>query len=254
MPRLIKALLFFLVLIALWETGARMRLWPPYLIPAPSDVVKYLGRVAADGTLIKASLVTLRRLMVGYLIGLAIGIPLGLLTSQFKFLRDTLGVLSLGLQTLPSVCWLPVALIAFGQTESAMLFIVVMGTVGAVQIATEHGISQIPPIYRKAASTMGSHGPHLWVKVLLPASLPSIVSGTKQGWAFAWRSLMSAEIFVTIMGSTGIGFLLHNAGDNNAMDEAFALMFVIVAIGFAADKALFAPWERFLHRRWGLSG
>jgi NitT/TauT family transport system permease protein len=165
--------------------------------------------------------------------------------------RNTVGVLALGLQTLPSVCWVPLALLWCGQTEAAMLFVVVMGTVWSVMIATETGARTIPPVYARVARVMGSSGLHKWTRVILPASLPHLITGMKQGWAFAWRSLMAAEIFVTIITGFGLGNLLHYGRELNAMDQVIGIMLVIVAIGLLADKALFAPWERFLHRRWG---
>ena len=127
------------------------------------------------------------------------------MTARFKLLQDTLGLLALGLQTLPSVCWVPLALLWFGQTEAAMFFVVVMGTVWSVIIATDTGVRNVPPIYARAARTMGSRGLHTWLQVMLPAALPFIVSGMKQGWAFAWRSLMAAEIYVTILSGFGLG-------------------------------------------------
>jgi NitT/TauT family transport system permease protein len=178
-------------------------------------------------------------------------LPLGLLTARFKFCEDTLGVLALGLQTLPSVCWVPLALLWFGQTEAAMLFVVIMGTLWSVIIATDNGVRNVPPIFARAARTMGSKRLHTWLYVILPASLPFIVSGMKQGWAFAWRSLMAAEIYVTILTGFGLGHLLHYGRELNAMDQVIGVMFVIVVIGLLADKILFSPWERFLHRRWG---
>ena len=144
-------------------------------------------------------------------------------------MKDTLGALALGLQTLPSVCWVPLALLWFGQSEGAMLFVVVMGTVWSVIIATDHGARNIPPIYARAARTMGSEGLHQWTRVILPASLPFLVSGMKQGWAFAWRSLMAAEIFVTILTGFGLGHLLHYGRELNAMDQVIGTMVVIVA-------------------------
>ena len=137
--------------------------------------------------------------------------------------------MALGLQTLPSVCWMPLALLWFGQTESAMLFVVVMGTVWSVLIATDTGARTIPPIYARAARTMGSEGFHQWTRVILPASLPFLVSGMKQGWAFAWRSLMAAEIYVTILTGFGLGHLLHYGRELNAMDQVIGIMLVIVA-------------------------
>ena len=246
-------ILFFLALVAAWELAARKSGVSAVLLPAPSAVASYLSHALLTGELLSAMGVTLKRLVAGYFIGLAAGIPLGLLTARFRFARNTLGVVALGLQTLPSVCWVPLSLLWFGQTESAMLFIVVMGTVWAVILATEHVIRQIPPLYKEAALTMGSRGLHLWLRVLVPASLPHLVSGAKQGWAFAWRSLMAAEIYVTILSGFGLGHLLHYGRELHAMDQVVGLMLVIITIGFVADKTLFSPWERFLRRRWGLS-
>jgi NitT/TauT family transport system permease protein len=155
--------------------------------------------------------------------------------------------MALGLQTLPSVCWVPLALLWFGQTEAAMLFVVVMGTLWSVVIATETGVRNVPPIYRRAALTMGSKRLHMWFKVILPAAPPFIVSGMKQGWA--WRSLMAAGW--TILTGFGLGQLHHYGA--GAMDQVIAIMLVIVVIGLLADKIFFSPIERFLHHRWGTS-
>ena len=118
-------------------------------------------------------------------------------------------------------------------------------------IATDTGVRTLPPIFARAARTMGSGALHRWVHVILPASLPYLISGMKQGWAFAWRSLMAAEIYVTILTGFGLGHLLHYGRELNAMDQVIGIMLVIVVIGLLTDKILFAPWERFLHRRWG---
>ncbi len=224
------------------------------IFPSARSVARHLWGAVNDGTLFEAVHVTLQRLLVGYVVGVVIGLPLGVLTSSSKIMEDTLGSLALGLQTLPSVCWVPFAVLWFGQTESTMLFVVVMGTVWSVIIATNHGARTIPPIYAKAARTMGSKGLHLWIMVMLPASLPFLVSGMKQGWAFAWRSLMAAEIFVTILTGFGLGQLLHYGRELNAMDQVLGTTLVIVLIGLLADRIFFAPWERFLHRRWGTNG
>ena len=132
-----------------------------------------------------------------------------------------------------------------------MLFVVVMGTLWSVMIAVDNGTRSLPPIYVRAAKTMGSKGLHTLVQVILPASLPFIVGGMKQGWAFAWRSLMAAEIYVTVLTGYGLGHLLHFGRELNAMERVIAVMLIIVVIGLLADRLLFAPWERFLHRRWG---
>jgi NitT/TauT family transport system permease protein len=251
MRRAAIASLFFLALIGAWQLLVVSGRWSPLLLPAPTTVAQYLWNSVGDGTLVAATAVTLRRLLLGYTVGLVIGLPLGLLCSSFRLAEDTVGVLALGLQTLPSICWVPLALLWFGQSEGAMLFVVIMGTVWSAVIATDTGARTISPIYARAARTMGSEGLHKWTHVVLPASLPFLIGGMKQGWAFAWRSLMAAEIYVTILTGFGLGNLLHYGRELNAMDQVIAIMLVIVVIGLLVDKALFSPWERFLHRRWG---
>jgi NitT/TauT family transport system permease protein len=255
MKRFATALIFFALLVAVWHYGREFMVstkrWSPVLVPDPLSVWQYLRAAAADGTLFQALWVTTKRLLLGYILGVIIGVPLGLFTARFKWAADTIGVIGLGLQTLPSVCWVPLALLWFGQTEAAMQFVVIMGTLWSVQISTDNGVRNVPPIYARAAKTMGSRGLHTWIQVILPASLPFIVSGVKQGWAFAWRSLMAAEIYVTILTGFGLGHLLHYGRELSAMDQVLGVMLVIVLIGLLADKILFSPWERFLHRRWG---
>jgi sulfonate transport system permease protein len=253
MKRFLLAAVFFAVLLLFWEAAFRARIWSPVLLPSPWQVATYLMNAAVDGTLLTATVITMRRLLIGYIIGLVVGLPLGLLTARWKLFGDTIGTMALGLQTLPSVCWVPLALLWFGQTEAAMLFVVIMGTLWSVVIATETGVRNVPPIYRRAALTMGSKRLHMWFKVILPAALPFIVSGMKQGWAFAWRSLMAAEIFVTILTGFGLGQLLHYGRELSAMDQVIAIMLAIVVIGLLADKIFFSPIERFLHHRWGTS-
>jgi NitT/TauT family transport system permease protein len=251
MKRTVIAAAFFAALVAAWYVAVATGRWSPVLVPPPQAVAEYLWTALLDRSVLEAAAVTLRRLVAGYAIGVAIGLPLGLLCSSSEFIEDTIGTLALGLQTLPSVCWVPLALVWFGQTEGAMLFVVIMGTVWSVVIATDAGARTIPPIFARAARTMGSEGFHKWTRVILPASLPFLVSGMKQGWAFAWRSLMAAEIYVTILTGFGLGHLLHYGRELNSMDQVIGIMFVIVLIGLLADKILFSPWERFLHRRWG---
>jgi len=253
MRRFLSVIIFFAVLLLLWQWVFKAKIWSPVLVPSPLRVWNYLKGAIADGTLEQATLITMRRLLIGYLVGIIGGIPLGLLTARWTLFRDTLGTTALGLQTLPSICWVPLALLWFGQTEAAMLFVVVMGTLWSVIIATETGVRNVPPIYRRAALTMGSKRLHIWFKVILPAALPFIVSGMKQGWAFAWRSLMAAEIFVTILTGFGLGQLLHFGREQQAMEQVIGIMVVIVVIGLLADKIFFSPIERFLHHRWGTS-
>jgi NitT/TauT family transport system permease protein len=250
MKRALPVVVFFAALVGVWHLAASSGRWSPVLFPAPLAVAQYLWFALQDGTLLDACSVTLRRLLIGYAIGIGLGLPLGLLMSSSQLAQDTLGSLALGLQTLPSVCWIPLALVWFGQSETAMLF-VVMGTMWSVVIATDTGTRNLPPIYARAARTMGSEGLHQYTRVILPASLPYLISGMKQGWAFAWRSLMAAEIYVTILTGFGLGHLLHYGRELNAMDQVIGVMLVIVVIGLLVDKILFAPFEHVLHERWG---
>jgi len=240
MRRIAVATLFFAAIVALWQALVASGRWSPILLPSPLSVSDYLWSALLDGSLLEAATVTIRRLLTGYAVGVLIGMPLGLLTSTSQFFEDTIGSMALGLQRLPSVCWIPPALLWFGHTERA-----------SVVIATDTGMRTIPPIYARTARTMGSEGFHQWTRVILPASLPFVVSGMKQAWGFAWRSLMAAEIYVTILTGFGLGHLLHYGRELNAMDQVIGIMLVIVVVGLLADKVLFSPWERFLHRRWG---
>jgi len=254
MKRFLHAVVFFLALAVAWELCVRARVWPKVLLPSPLKVAEFIGSSVADGTLLSASWVTLKRLLLGYVAGIVLGVPLGLLCARFRVAQDTLGTMALGLQTLPSVCWAPLALLWFGQTEWAVFFITFMGSLWSISLAVESGVRNVPPIYQRAARTMGSRGLHTWIFVALPAALPFIVSGMKQGWAFAWRSLMAAEIYVTILTGFGLGHLLHYGRELNAMEQVIGIMLLIVGIGLLVDRLLFMPWERFMHKRWGLSG
>ena len=221
------------------------------VLPSPLEVFDYLVGATTSGILFVASWVTLRRLLFGYAIGLIVGVPLGILCARSRIARDTLGLLALGLQALPSVCWVPFALLWFYISEETMLFVVIMGSVWSLLLSTQHGVMNISPIYIRAARTMGSRGLHTWVNVIMPAAFPSIVGGMKQGWAFAWRSLMAAEIFVQV-DPIGLGRLLDNGRNQPDWAQVVGIMLVVVIIGLLADKILFSPWERMLRKRWGL--
>lgn len=251
MKRHLVTLLFFVFLLLLWQGLSELKLWSPVLFPSPVQVGKYIAASIADGSLPDATLVTLRRLLSGYALGILAGVPLGMLAARFRFVNDTLGTAALGMQALPSVCWVPLAVIWFGQSEGAMLFVVVMGTLWSVILATENGMKNVPPIYARAARTMGAGPFYTLVHVTLPASAPFVVSGMKQGWAFAWRSLMAAEIYVSILSGFGLGQLLHYGRELTAMDQVIGIILSIILIGLLADRILFSPMERYLHNRWG---
>jgi NitT/TauT family transport system permease protein len=247
--RLCAALIGFAVL-GFWQTAADLRWVSPVLLPAPLDIGAFLLEALCDGTLLQALGVTLSRLLIGYGAGLILGIVLGLLFYADALARATLGVLALGLQTLPSICWAPLSLLWFGQSEQAMYFVVIMGSTWAVALAVDNALKSVPRQYIQAARVMGSKGAHTWYTVMLPAALPQLVSGAKLGWAFSWRSLMAAEIYVTIITRPGLGQLLHFGRELNAMDQAVGVMITIVLTGFLVDRAVFQPIEQHLARAW----
>jgi NitT/TauT family transport system permease protein len=239
---------FYVLVIMTWEAASRLGLWPRFLFPAPSEVFQTLLHGFADRTFIFGILASLRRILLGYSISLIAGVLLGLSISRNKFIAETIGSLILGLQTLPSICWLPLALLWFGLNESAIIFVVVMGALLSITTATESGIKNAPPLLIKAGENMGARGPRLLFEVIIPAALPSIITGMKQGWSFAWRSLMAGEL---LYGSVGLGNLLTVGRELNDMSQVLAVMLIIIAIGLCADYLVFTRLERGMRRRWG---
>jgi len=249
MKRTVSYVLFYSVPIALWVILAKLRVWPPYIFPTPWGVVEALWAGFADHSFWIAIAVSMRRMLVGYGVSVVFGMILGLGIASSKFLEETVGGLLVSLQSLPSICWLPIAVLWFGLTEKAILFVVVMGSLLSVTISMETGRRQLPKIYSMAGRNLGAKGLQLFLYVTLPASLPYIVTGLKQGWAFAWRSLISGEmIFVSL----GLGQLLMMGRDLNDMSQVIAVMVLIIALGYLVDGLVFKTLERRLEERWGL--
>lgn len=249
MKRFARHAIFYSVLIGLWILLAWLKIWPPYVFPTPKGVAESLWAGFADHSFWIAIGVSMKRMLMGYGISVVLGMILGLGVASNKFLEETMGGLLVSLQSLPSICWLPLAVLWFGLTEKAILFVVVMGSLLSVTIAMEDGRKQMPKIFGMAGRNLGARGFNLFWYVLLPASLPYIVSGLKQGWAFAWRSLISGEmIFVSL----GLGQLLMMGRDLNDMSQVIAVMILIIAIGYVVDGLVFKTVERRLQHKWGL--
>ena len=247
----VRRVVFFAGLLAVWELVARTGVWPEYLFPAPSVVLAALVNGIAKGTFLAAAWTSLQRIAVGYAISLAIGVMLGLLIGRVRALNDTVGSLVLGLQALPSVCWLPLAILWMGLSERAIIFVVVMGALFSITLGVEAGVKNTPPQYVKAARVLGARGLALYGQVVLPSALPAILSGLKQGWTFAWRSLMAGELlFYTL----SLGNLLQTGRDLNDAAQVMAVMLMIIIVGVAIDQIVFAPLERRVRVRWGLGG
>jgi len=250
MKKLAKQVVFYSVLLGIWALLAKLRIWPPYLFPPPWGVGRALWDGFADHSFWIGIVVTMKRMLIGYSLSVVLGMILGLAVASNKFLEETLGGLLVSLQSLPSICWIPLAILWFGLTEKAILFVVLMGSLLSVTIAMEDGRKQMPKIYGMAGRNLGARGFKLFWHVYLPASLPFIVSGLKQGWASGWRSLIQAEM---IFLSLGLGQLLMMGRDLNDMSQVIAVMVLIIAIGFIVDGLVFRTVERNLQNKWGLS-
>jgi NitT/TauT family transport system permease protein len=194
--------------------------------------------------------VSMRRVLIGYAISVVAGMILGLGVASNKFLEETMGGLLVSLQSLPSICWWPLALLWFGLNQNAILFVVIMGSLLSVTLAMEDGRKQMPKIYGMAGRNLGARGFQLFWHVLLPASLPFIVSGLKQGWAFAWRSLITAEMLYV---SLGLGQVLMMGRETSNMNAVIAVMILIIALGYIVDGLIFKSMERHLQHKWGLT-
>jgi len=246
--RRFSRLLFLCCLLGIWQGICYLAIWDETLLPPPLLVWQTLVNGFQDGTITAGVGASMKRLFIGYGLSLAIGIPLGLLLGRNRLLDDTAGSLAVGLQALPSICWLPLAVLWFGLSEAAMQFVVVMGSFMSVTLAVRDGVKTIPPLYIRASRVLGARGWLFYRYVLLPASLPALLTGTKLGWSFAWRSLMAAEL---LYGTIGIGSTLMSGRELHDMALVVAAMLVIVVIGLLFDRVLFQAGERYIQRRWG---
>jgi len=195
--------------------------------------------------------ITLRRAVLGYALALVIGSVIGLLVARITPLRAAVGSIITGLQTMPSIAWFPFAIILFGLSTSAILFVMVLGAAPSIANGLITGVDYTPPLLLRAGKTMGLRGFNRYRYLILPASLPAYVAGMKQGWAFAWRSLMAGELLVLILGQPSIGVLLNNDQDLQDFAGASAMIIVILIIGIAVDS-LFTTADKAVRRRRGL--
>lgn len=249
MSGLLRRLIFYGLLVLIWEAVSRTGVWPPYLFPSPTDVAKAFVSGFQDRSFMIGIAVSVQRIVIGYSISILLGVTLGLLIGRFKLLDETVGSLMLGLQVLPSICWLPLAILWFGLNEQAIQFVVVMGAFLSIAIATDSGIRNIPPIYVRAAKTMGIREFALYRRVILPAALPSIITGMKLGWSFAWRSLMAGELLFV---SVGLGNLLQVGRELHDIAQVVAVMIIIATIGLVFDRLIFAELEKRIRLKWGV--
>ena len=247
---LVVMLLFLATLLAVWQAVAMLKLLPVYSLPGPGAVAARLAELAREGALGAAAVASLQRMVLGFamsaLLGVAVGVAMGMSRTVSACLRS----LFLGLQTLPSAAWAPIALLLFGLNDAAIYFVIVASSLPAMSIATADGIARIPPNLLRAARTLGTPPAAMATRVMLPASLPGVVTGLKLGWTLGWHGVVSAEL---IKSSVGLGFLLHAGRELNDAAQVIGIMLVTIFLGLLLDRLLFAAVERRVRGRWGFA-
>jgi NitT/TauT family transport system permease protein len=247
-PKVAGAALF----IFLWQVVVWSGWRPKFLLPPPGDVFSELWSLIKDGTIWEATRLTMWRAISGYAVAVVLGTVVGSLVARIQVLRVAFGSMITGLQTMPSIAWFPLAILLFKLGEGAIMFVVVMGAAPAIANGLITGTDHIPPILLRAGRVLGARGLSAYRHVVLPASLPAFVGGLKQGWAFAWRSLMAGELLGVVAGEKSLGVLMQNSRSLSDAKGLMAAMLVILIIGIAVDSVFFGTLDRYIRRRWGL--
>lgn len=240
------------IVLLIWQLIVWAGLRREYQLPGPIAV---FGRLAGDivgSDLPHAVLITMQRAAIGFGLALTLGTLIGLAIVRSKLLRTAVASLITGLQTMPSIAWFPLAILLFGLTETAIMFVVVLGAAPSIANGLIGGVDQIPRILLRAGHVLGARGFDRYRHVILPAALPSFIGGLKQGWAFAWRSLMAGELLVIIANQPSIGVRLQFAREFSDARGLLSTMIVILLIGIVVDLLLFGTLDRAVRRRWGL--
>lgn len=238
--------------VLIWQAVVWSGWKPSYSLPGPVAVFELLWARILDGTIPQAAWITMQRAVLGFALALVIGLVVGALVSQVRALRIAFGSFITGLQTMPSIAWFPLAILWFGLNEQAIFFVVVLGAAPSIANGLIGGVDQIPPLWLRVGRILGARGLTLVRYVILPAALPSFIGGLKQGWAFAWRSLMAGELLVVIVDRPSLGFQLQFARELNNAPLLFANMIAILIIGILVDTLVFGRLERTINARRGL--
>ena len=252
--RILPPIVLLVVLIATWQAYTVIAQPRPDIAPGPLQVAAALGDAWQSGRLQEAVVTSLERGVVGFLIAIVVGTPLALLLAEWKTLRRAAGPLISGLQVLPSVAWVPAAIIWFGLSDATVCFVILMGAIPSIVNGLLSGIDQVPPQLRRVGTVLGASRWQLATSVILPAALPGYVAGLKQGWAFSWRSLMAAEI-IAVGGSIGFGLgsMLQQSRELADLAGVLGTILLILAIGILIELLLFGPLERRMLRSRGLA-
>jgi NitT/TauT family transport system permease protein len=240
------------IAIGLWQLVVMSGWKPEFVLPSPFTALDRLWQDAQTADFWVAIGTTMRRAGIGFAMAVAIGGLVGAAVSRSRILRSAVGSLITGLQTMPSIAWFPLAVLLFKRTEAAILFVIILGAAPSVANGLISGIDQVPPLLLRAGRVLGARGLSSWRHVVIPAALPNVVAGLKQGWAFAWRSLLAGELLVTIANKSSIGVDLDNARQLIDAPRVMAVMIVILIIGIVIDSVFFGTVERSIARRRGL--
>jgi NitT/TauT family transport system permease protein len=246
-------LVFLGLLLLVWQLVYDAHVVKPYRLPSPHDTLSALQEQWRSGDLQEAVWNSVRRGGLGFLASLVIATPLGLLVGRVKPVRRAVGPILSGLQSLPSVAWVPASILWFGTSDATIYFVVLMGAVPSIANGMVSGLDQVPPLFLRVGRVLGARGLASARYVLLPAALPGYVGGLRQGWAFSWRSLMAAELIARSPElGLGVGQLLESSREQSSIEGVIAGIFTILVIGIAIELCLFAPLERRVLRRRGL--
>ncbi|MEV4033918.1 ABC transporter permease [Streptomyces umbrinus] len=241
------------LVLVVWQVLVWAKVTDSYKLPAPSAVWNELTDAWRQGTLLEYIWTSVSRGLLGFAMALAIGTPLGLLVARVKFVRAAIGPILSGLQSLPSVAWVPPAVLWLGLNNSMMYAVILLGAVPSIANGLVSGVDQVPPLYLRAGRTLGATGLRGTWHIVIPAALPGYLAGLKQGWAFSWRSLMAAEIIASSPDlGIGLGQLLENGRTANSMSMVFLAILLILIVGIAIDLLIFSPLERRVLRSRGL--
>jgi NitT/TauT family transport system permease protein len=251
----VPPLVALILLIVVWQLLWAAAFWDENTLPAPLAVWDQVWQITADGKIFGIVWTSVYRAVLGFLIGVLIGTPLGLLVAKVRVVRAAIGPLLSGLQSLPSVAWVPAAVIWFGLNDGAIYFVVLAGSVPSIANGLVSGIDQIPPILPRVGQVMGAGKLSSARHILLPAALPGFLAGLKQGWAFSWRSLMAAELIALSPAlGFGLGAYLNQGSSFSDMPTVIAAIFLILLVGVGIELAVFRPVERAVLRARGLTG
>lgn len=245
-----NTILFIAIFIGIWQLAYLSGIWPKVSLPSPIMVAESFYDLIQDNTLLVSIGMTLYRLLIGFTASIVIGIGVGLAMVKFPGFGKTMSSFAIGLQSFPSVAWVPFAILLIGLNDLGILFVVIMSSVFSVMISAYSGIRNIPPIYLKAARNMGAKGFSLFRYLMIPAATPALITGIKQAWSFAWHALVGAEILIAA--SIGIGHILLVGREFQLMDQIIASMITVFALGMIFDKVIFAKLEDRVREKWGL--